>query len=504
MICMTQDSWGIEFPLPDNFGDVGKEWTEGRSVVWKALQIDAKIYPPTKFEDHAPNYGWWIGLVDLLTFAGGADDVAQYLRDWRAARYETSTRLQRFIQKNWGDSVAVLEIFLFLSPHARETIFHYVNQCRGKSIAEETDLSPGDEDIRLNGASYVRPALRSDRDRKLAKALFSGLEIADQDFLSTARPSGGDSAHLSPHFTFEWEVHSAELEDRETIEFRDAGSALLSLRTYAGWYAKLHTLRREFERDQETAGDFERVVVEIAGLGAIGCFVFDNARQCFVLEGEEQIRNELTSSPTYGFSLTEQMSEKLHSILDYHDSWEDGPLEQVDLQVREEVGLAHSLTYEIGGGEKQDQHWTRIDGRWQEGFMIPEGIHHKRCTKALVDKGKLDHTVPWHQAVLLDTVVYPVSPWAVDLVVALWDRGNPVGRIIGELAGMDPEQVVSPPSENDASAFSQELAEYVMGLPKFSSAHEELATASLVAWIRGGVVTANELLTSIENAESFL
>jgi len=106
--------------------------------------------------------------------------------------------------------------------------------------------------------------------------------------------------------------------------------------------------------------------------------------------------------------------------------------------------------------------------------------------------------------VLLDTVVYPVSPWAVDLVVALWDRGNPVGRIIGELAGMDPEQVVSPPSENDASAFSQELAEYVMGLPKFSSAHEELATASLVAWIRGGVVTANELLTSIENAESFL
>jgi len=69
---------------------------------------------------------------------------------------------------------------------------------------------------------------------------------------------------------------------------------------------------------------------------------------------------------------------------------------------------------------------------------------------------------------------------------------------------MDPEQVVSPPSETDASAFSQELAEYVEGLPKFTSAHEDLATESLVAWRSGEVVTASELLTSNENTESWL
>lgn len=50
--------------------------------------------------------------MDLLSFAGGVDDIAEYLRAWGAAGYKASTPLQTFIRDNWGESLAFLEIYL--------------------------------------------------------------------------------------------------------------------------------------------------------------------------------------------------------------------------------------------------------------------------------------------------------------------------------------------------------------------------------------------------------
>jgi hypothetical protein len=361
-------------------------------------------------------------------------------------------------------------------------------------------LSPGDELTRLNAASYANAALRSDRDIELSKALFHGEKLADIDY---SRPISGDSAHLSPHFAFEWAEHSMDIEDGETLEFRNRGSALLSLVTYSGWYAKLHTLRREFETDPETAGDFNRVEVEIAGLGSIGVFVFDVTRRCFVLEGEEKAQTRPSSSPRYGFPLSKEMVNKLVLLDSNHDQWGEEVLEQVDLQIREEVDLAHSLTYEIGGGEEEDQHWTRIEGEWLEGFMIPEGAHHRRCTKALIDKGKLDHTMPWHQAVLSDTTVYPVSSWALGPVTKLWDMGHPVRTFIGELAGMEEAKDVTNHFRNEEHRdLLLQVLEYVEKLPSFIKADESFLVEDLLEWKDGRQMTAKELLSAIVVAES--
>lgn len=79
---MNKDTWGMTLNLPDTFGDSGKQWTEGRAIVWKAFQMEAVIEPLTELGDGWPNFGWWIGLVDLLSFAGGVDDIAYYLRNW--------------------------------------------------------------------------------------------------------------------------------------------------------------------------------------------------------------------------------------------------------------------------------------------------------------------------------------------------------------------------------------------------------------------------------------
>jgi hypothetical protein len=497
---MTKDFWGMSFELPDTFGDKGKEWTEGRAVVWKALQMQAKIDPPTKFEGQYPNYGWWIGLADLLSFAGGVDDIAEYLRAWGAAGYKASTPLQRFIRDNWGESVAVLEIYLYLYPNSRERIFRYVNHCRGLRIDEAVELSPGDELIRLNAASYANAALRLDRDKELAKALFAGQELSDVDYLAKARPMSGDSSHLSPHFAFDWVEHSEDIEDGETLEFRNRGSALLSLVTYSGWYAKLHTLRREFERDPETAGDFNRVEVEIAGLGSIGVFVFDLSRQCFVLEGEQKTQAELSSSPRYGFPLTDEMTAKLLPLLDAHDSWEDEPIELVELHVRHEVDLAHSMTYQISSDDGEDGDWTRIDGEWREGFMIPDGAHHKRCSTELIHGHHLDPTLPWHQAVLDDSYVYDVSPWAIASITSLWDAGVPVRAFFGELAGRKEDDDVS--FDSVSQKLQDQIEAYVDSLGKFIPPDSDFLIEDLLEWRQGLFLTAKGMLEAIVEAES--
>lgn len=136
-------------------------------------------------------------------------------------------------------------------------------------------------------------------------------------YLANARPEKGDPAHLSAHLSFEWAKHSAGIEEGESVEFRNRGSALLTLGTYSGWYARLHTLRREFESDPYAAGDFNRVEVEVAGLGPIGSFVFDITRQCFVLAREEANQAAPTTSPRYNFQLTGEIIAKLstHGVI---------------------------------------------------------------------------------------------------------------------------------------------------------------------------------------------
>lgn len=136
--------------------------------------------------------------------------------------------------------------------------------------------------------------------------------------------------------------------------------------------------------------------------------------------------------------------------------------------------------------------------------MIPEGVHHKRCTKALIDAGKLDHTMPWHQAVLFDTTVYPVSPWALGLVTKLWDMGHPVRTFIGELAGLEEAKDVTIHlrNEEEHGQLLREGLKYVEELPSFIKADESFLVEDLLEWKDGRQMTAKELLSAIVEAES--
>jgi hypothetical protein len=292
MVVMKRDIWGLELDWSDPHGDSGKQWTEGRTVVWKALQLGAVVHPPTTLRDESPNLGWWLGLTDLLCFGAGVDDLAEYLRKGFASGHEGDSPLQNFISANWGDSAAVLALYLLLHPTVRQSIYDYVHMCRGSQHHNRPDLPEINEYFRMLTGSHGKASINSDRDIELARALEVDRDSIVTDNLRETRP--GDPAHLSAHFSFKWADSSTEIESGDTAEFFRHGGAVLHLQNYAGWYGKIHSLRRSVESDPNLSGDADRIDVQILGVGSIGRFVYDETRQCFVLEGKETGHSQMT------------------------------------------------------------------------------------------------------------------------------------------------------------------------------------------------------------------
>ena len=292
MVDMKSDIWGLELDWTDPHGDSGKQWTEGRTVVWKALQLGAVVHPPTTLGDEWPNLGWWLGLTDLLCFGAGVDDIPELLRGDGIGGLAHGSPLQNFIEANWGNCTWVLALYLRLHPAARQSIYDYVHMCRGSQPQSRSDLlEPDDVDLGVAG-SMGKASIRSDRDIELARALTLDRDSIVTDNLRETRP--GDPAHLSAHFSFKWADSSTEIKSGDTAEFFRHGGAVLHLQSYAGWYGKIHSLRRSVESDPDLSGDADRTDVHILGVGSIGRFVYDKARQCFVLEGQETAPSQVT------------------------------------------------------------------------------------------------------------------------------------------------------------------------------------------------------------------
>jgi len=292
MVDMKSDIWGLELDWTDPHGDSGKQWTEGRTVVWKALQLGAVVHPPTTLGDEWPNLGWWLGLTDLLCFGAGVDDIAEFLEGGGVGDLADNSTLHDFIFDNWGDSARVLNLYLVLHPAARQSIYDYVHMCKGSEPHERSGIPEPDENALGVAGSMGKASIRSDRDIELARAL-----ALDRDSIVSANlreTRSGDPAHLSAHFSFKWADSSMEVESSDTAEFFRHGGAVLHLQSYAGWYGKIHSLRRSVESDPDLSGDADRIDVQILGVGSIGRFVYDETRQCFVLEGEETAHSQVT------------------------------------------------------------------------------------------------------------------------------------------------------------------------------------------------------------------
>lgn len=491
---MRNGSWGVPVDLPPNFGDTGREWVDGRVAVWKALERQIQLTPPARVNG-LPNFGWWLGLADLFCFSTGSLDLAEDLKTWRENNYDSPSLALRFIRQNWGNSVAFLELYLWLYEDVRRQVYVFNHQNHFAAEPREIQLSSASTDLIAQVALVAKSSLNSELDIELAQVLFDDPKA---DF-TRMRPDGGDKAHFAPHFCFEWSKFELSLNERDVLAL-NSEPARISLSSYAGWYRKLHEVRRDFDLDPDTTGDIDLIEVEIEGMGVIGRFNYLDSVDAYVLEDTLIETNSLTTSPRFGFNLTENMISVLEPLLSDFDQWEDEPIEVVELNIRQEVDLAHSLTYEIDPAGDELHGWTRIDGQWQEGFMIPEGIHHRRCTIALVEGNHLDSSLTLHEAVLDDSAIYEVSPWAINLITQLWDLGAPVITAVGMLSELSS---TDPISRSDVSGgFLNSLDSYIDLLSSFIKADESFLVEDLLEWRDGLTLRAQQLLEAIVNAES--
>jgi hypothetical protein len=116
------------------------------------------------------------------------------------------------------------------------------------------------------------------------------------------------------------------------------------------------------------------------------------------------------TSPRYGFSITREMATALGPALDAYDKWEDNPLEHIEIAIREEVGLAHTLNYNIehdfdlpDGIAKE---YSRANGVWVSGFVCPDAPQFLACEEEMRRTGNLREGMYPHEAMIDDSLIY--------------------------------------------------------------------------------------------------
>lgn len=210
----------------------------------------------------------------------------------------------------------------------------------------------------------------------------------------------------------------------------------------------------------------------------------------------------LEASPRFGFELTPEMGRELVRALEYFDSWEDDPIEVVEIAVRKELGLAHTFSYNIEpnwpGSSGISISFARGAGAWESGFVNPGAWQFQHCEaemRRLLDrKGQ-----PWqHDAMVDDSLIYEPNPWAIPYVLKLWDRNKEFHSFLGAISELDPDSSVSVYELTpDEGRHISRVANELMGTLISSDEQEQLHVAIELAGDRE--VPAEEILEFFSN-----
>ena len=184
-------------------------------------------------------------------------------------------------------------------------------------------------------------------------------------------------------------------------------------------------------------------------------------------------------SPRFGIELTPDMGRALVRALEHFDSWEDDPVEVIEIAIREELGLAHTLSYNIEpnwpGSSGISTSFSRAGAVWESGFVNPDAWQFQHCEAEMrrffERKGE-----PWHHdAMVDDSRIYEPKPWAMPYLMKLWDRKIPFHSFLAAISEMDPEARVSvyelsPDEGRHLSRVTKDLRSHIIS----SDEHEEM------------------------------
>jgi hypothetical protein len=184
-------------------------------------------------------------------------------------------------------------------------------------------------------------------------------------------------------------------------------------------------------------------------------------------------------SPWFGFELTPDMGRALLRAVEHYDPWEDDPIEVVEIAIREELGLAHTLSYNIEanwpGSSGISTSFARAEKTWDTGFVNPSAWQFQHCEAEMRRLHELKNE-PWHHdAMVDDSMIYEPRPWAMPYVLKLWDRNQPFYSFLASISECPPQAMISthelnPDEARQLSKVAKELRSTIIS----SDEHEEM------------------------------
>jgi len=158
-------------------------------------------------------------------------------------------------------------------------------------------------------------------------------------------------------------------------------------------------------------------------------------------ERDESRRDLPTTSPRFGFELSPAMAKALGPALQDFDSWEDNPVETLEIAVRDEVGLAHTLNYNIAETsalpKDVTREFSRSNGVWAEGFISPDARQYIECEAEMDRNGNLVSSPYAHEAMVDGSLIYEAKPWAAQYLLQIWDSKQTFYSFLGWFSQQD-------------------------------------------------------------------
>ena len=508
-------SWSIEFGLSERdyptfddymrtWGDEPR-WTSMLLYGWKtctkpalAPTLAIQVSQDGTVEGTDQNIGLFSMSLHLLALGMGWTDVAAGLRHWRSDGYQQSHHviLDYLMSALGPDALIALEILCGVVPDSElhHGLDYLANYPAGPALAE------------------ADPQMIS-RYEELARARHrEGILVLPWDNLHLTGHvgksiAGGGGGIQPPRFALE------VVQPRHLYK--------LNVETYAAWAFALAAAERDLHVTGEpmVADDIE-IDVHVAPIGHLGTFLkAHDTNRWFLTTRDVPLSAQFTAhrwgqapssvtaqhlddssptvSPRFGFDLIPSMPEVLAPLMADFESWEDRPVERIEVLYKEAVDRSHFLVYWIEGELSQEQMaWTRVNGNWVNGMYAPEGHHYMSCLAQMLEEGHLPLDEAPLDPMLEDSPILEAQDWAGDLLIRIWDSLEYVPSIIGRLGVMDEEVDVEAASlaDSDRTSLERVLQEK---WSRIVSSDEREGLEALEAACSGGTVNVRQLLESV-------
>ena len=426
-------------------------WSAARSLWWLLLDSEHVRVALRSDDAEMSRQAHWQGALDLLAFGKGWVQIPQELGRWREAGYPHSDPILRFIAINFGESIAYLELYLKLYADAELAIRTYlVPHGDGNSEPEVASYRPDDINdlvsyVLANSLNPETSIVVPHAQVFMSWLLQEKRKIFNDENLRTFDSGGWDPSHISPHFSNTWVEGSTEFEPGDTIEVLSDSRWRVEFARYTHWYRKLTQVLNEDEWSQFTDNEPQFVDVFVNGVGYLGTFMHDERSGRLIRQVPENFVNsdEVVELPThstkFGFAITEGMAQTL--VVAEPDEFY-GDAEVLELCGRDGIDLIYSFTW-CGNTPNGINEWSRHEGQWVEGSPIMEGLKFTSFLKEMVTADALDLEVPVFEAVIDESTIHEIEPWAAPLLLAEWDKPTPFPLLYAELGSLSKTQLVA-------------------------------------------------------------